>query len=62
MKNSSTTELYILKCLKNCWLKLIKKIELYKNFDAFTTNCSDIYHADELPELPSKISAILSIH
>ena len=58
--------MYILKCLKICWHKIIRKIKLQKNFDAFATNYSElqlyIYHAEELPEPPSEISAIFSTH
>ena len=34
--------MYTLKRLKNYWHKKIKKMKLHKNFDAFTTNISEL--------------------
>ena len=44
---------------------IIRKIKLHKRFDALPQtflSSSYIYHAEELPEPPSEISAILSTH
>ena len=65
MKNSSTTKMDILHCLKSCWHKIVRKTNYTKilmPLSQTVLSCSYIYNAEEIPEPPSQIIAILSTH